>query len=160
MAVKWGFRRAGGAKWRENGGTRTPSNVEFPAVSGVVCMSKVGGLDENYPLTKIYVRWMRFCVYKVAWHRPTLCHLALSQEVGFPLETGMRLAVAGAARREESIAVEFLKIGSLDQMLWLRDADRVHRVPCYTGLTAISISAASGIHIYITSIQGAVHRYL
>ena len=53
MAVKWGFRRAGGAKWRENGGTRTPSNVEFPAVSGVVCMSKVGGLDENYPLTKI-----------------------------------------------------------------------------------------------------------
>ena len=53
MAVKWGFRRAGGAKWRENGGTRTPSIVEFPAVSGVVCMSKVGGLDENYPLTKI-----------------------------------------------------------------------------------------------------------
>ena len=52
MAVKWGFRRAGGAKWRENGGTRTPSNVEFPAVSGVVCMSKVGGLDEIYPLTK------------------------------------------------------------------------------------------------------------
>ena len=52
MAVKWGFRRAGGAKWRENGGTRTPSNVEFPAVSGAVCMSKVGGLDENYPLTK------------------------------------------------------------------------------------------------------------
>ena len=52
MAVKWGFRWAGGAKWRENGGTRTPSNVEFPAVSGVVCMSKVGGLDEDYPLTK------------------------------------------------------------------------------------------------------------
>ena len=52
MAVKWGFRGAGGAKWRENGGTRTPSNVEFPAVSGVVCMSKVGGLDEIYPLTK------------------------------------------------------------------------------------------------------------
>ena len=52
MAVKWGFRRAGGAKWRENGGTRTPSIVEFPAVSGVVCMSKVGGLDEIYPLTK------------------------------------------------------------------------------------------------------------
>ena len=62
MAVKWGFRRAGGAKWREIGGTRTPSNVEFPAVSGVVCMSKVGGLDEIYPLTKNYVRWMRFCV--------------------------------------------------------------------------------------------------
>ena len=76
MAVKWGFRRAGGAKWRENGGTRTPSNVEFPAVSGVVCMSKVGGLDENYPLTIFYVRWVRFCVYIVAWHRPTL---ALSQ---------------------------------------------------------------------------------
>ena len=52
MAVKWGFRGARGAKWRENGGTRTPSNVEFPAVSGVVCMSKVGGLDEIYPLTK------------------------------------------------------------------------------------------------------------
>ena len=52
MAVKWGFRGAGGAKWRENGGTRTPSIVEFPAVSGVVCMSKVGGLDEIYPLTK------------------------------------------------------------------------------------------------------------
>ena len=52
MAVKWGFRGAEGAKWREKGGTRTPSNVEFPAVSGAVCMSKVGGLDENYPLTK------------------------------------------------------------------------------------------------------------
>ena len=53
MAVKWGFRRAGGwAKWRENGGTKTPSTAEFLAVSGVVCMSKVGGLDEIYPLTK------------------------------------------------------------------------------------------------------------
>ena len=66
----------------------------------------------------------------MAWHRPTLCHLALSQEVGFPLETGMRLAVAGAARREESIAVEFLKIGSLDQMLWPRDADGEQAVHC------------------------------
>ena len=33
------------------------------------------------------------------------------QEVKFPLEMGMRHAPAGAARREESIAVEFLKIG-------------------------------------------------
>ena len=54
--------------------------------------------------------------------------MALSQEVDFPSEAGMRQTVAGAPRREESIAVEFLKIGSLDQMLWLRDAVWVHRV--------------------------------
>ena len=53
------------------------------------------------------------------------------QEVDFPREAGMRAAVADARRREESIAVEFLKIGSLDQMLWPRDAVWVHRVPCY-----------------------------
>ena len=64
----------------------------------------------------------------MARHRPTL---ALSQEVDFPRESGMRSTPAGAQRRELSKSVEFLKIGSLDRMLWLRDADRVHRVPCY-----------------------------
>ena len=57
--------------------------------------------------------------------------MALSQEVDFPREAGLRAAVADARRREESIAVEFLKIGSLDQMFWLGDAVWVHRVPCY-----------------------------
>ena len=56
--------------------------------------------------------------------------MALSQEVDFPWEAGLRAAVADARRREESIAVEFLKIGSLDQMLWLRDADRSYPVHC------------------------------
>ena len=63
----------------------------------------------------------------MAWHRPTL---ALSQEVDFPSETRMRHAPAGAPRRELSKSVEFLKIGSLDQMLWLRDADRSYPVHC------------------------------
>ena len=72
-------------------------------------MREVGVRDENYPLPRFYVRWVRFCVYIMAWNRPAL---ALSQEVDFPSETGMRqAAVAGAPRREESIAVEFLKFG-------------------------------------------------
>ena len=80
----------------------------------------------------------------MARHTPTLRHLALSQEVKFPLETGMRLAVAGAARREESIAVEFLKIGSLHQMLWLRDADAVHRVHCHIAVNPVNPFSVSG----------------
>ena len=52
-------------------------------------MRKVGVRDENYPLKKFYVRWVRFCVYIVARHRPTL---ALSQEVDFPWEAGLRAA--------------------------------------------------------------------
>ena len=48
-----------------------------------------------------------------------------------PAETRMRHAPAGAPRRELSKSVEFLKIGSLDRMLWLRDAVWVYRVPCY-----------------------------
>ena len=56
-------------------------------------MSKVGVRDKNHMMINFYVRWVRFCVYIVAWHRPTL---ALSQEVDFPRETGMRDAPAGA----------------------------------------------------------------
>ena len=44
----------------------------------------------------------------------------------------LRHAPAGAARRELSKSVEFLKIGSLHQMLWLRDLDAVYRVHCDT----------------------------
>ena len=58
--------------------------------------------DKNCPLTKFYVRWMRFCVYIVAWHRPTL---ALSQEVDFPWEAGLRAAVADARRQALAPAV-------------------------------------------------------
>ena len=80
-------------------------NGMFRAASEVVYMRKVGVRDKNHPLTKFYVRWVRFCGSIVAWHRPTL---ALSQEVDFPSETGMRSTPAGAQRRELSKSVEFL----------------------------------------------------
>ena len=57
-----GFRRAGGAKWPENGWFWSGLHGMFRAVSEVVYMRKVGVRDENYPLTIFYVRWMRFCV--------------------------------------------------------------------------------------------------
>ena len=75
-------------------------------------MSKVGGLDENYLLAKIMSVGWGFASRK--WPgtgQLALCQLVLSQEVGFPSETGMRSTPAGAPRQEESIAVEFLNIG-------------------------------------------------
>ena len=47
-----------------------------------------------------------------------------------PAAPRMRSAPAGAQRRELSTSVEFLKIGSLHQMLWLRDLDAVYRFHC------------------------------
>ena len=47
-----------------------------------------------------------------------------------PAAPRMRSAPAGAQRRELSKSVEFLKIGSLQQMLWPRDADAVYRFNC------------------------------
>ena len=47
-----------------------------------------------------------------------------------PAAPSMRHAPTDAPRRELSKSVEFLKIGSLHQMLWLRDLDRVYRVHC------------------------------
>ena len=69
----------------------------------------------------------------MARHRPALCHLALSQEVKFPLEMGMRQAPAGAPRREEPMAGELLKSGSLHPMLWPGGADRGQAVHCDMG---------------------------
>ena len=111
MAVKWGFRRAGGAKWRENGGTRTPSNVEFPAVSGVVCMSKVGGLDEIYPLTKFLCPLDEVLRLDSGLAQANFgpipdgpfCILSPKGDGGIP--------GAVAAHREESKTVEILKFG-------------------------------------------------
>ena len=40
----------------------TAFNGGLTAVLEVVYMRKVGVRDENYPLKKFYVRWVRFCV--------------------------------------------------------------------------------------------------
>ena len=47
-----------------------------------------------------------------------------------PAAPSMRSAPTDAQRRELSKSVEFLKIGSLQQMLWPRDADAVYRFNC------------------------------
>ena len=47
-----------------------------------------------------------------------------------PAAPSMRHAPTDAPRRELSKSVEFLKIGSLQQMLWPRDADAVYRFNC------------------------------
>ena len=57
-----GFRRAGGAEWHENGWFDHHVKAGLTAVSEAVYMRKVGVRDVNYPLTKFYVRWVRFCV--------------------------------------------------------------------------------------------------
>ena len=80
----------------------------------------------------------------MAQHRPTL---ALSQEVDFPRESGMRSTPAGAQRRELSKSVEFLKIGSLDQMLWLRDADRSYPVHCDKATLQLNASRSPPVSI-------------
>ena len=54
-----------------------------------------------------------------------------------PAAPRLRHAWAGAPRRELSKSVEFLKIGSLHQMLWLRDAEWVYRVHCDTRVNAL-----------------------
>jgi len=71
-----GLHSSSAAKWPENGWFWSGVHGMFRAVSEVVHMRKVGVRDEIYPPTTFYVRWVRFCVYIVAWHRPTL---ALSQ---------------------------------------------------------------------------------
>ena len=53
---------AGGANWPENGWFWSGFKGMFRAVSEAVYMRKVGVRDENYPLKKFYVRWVRFCV--------------------------------------------------------------------------------------------------
>ena len=82
-------------------------------------MSKVGGLDENYPLTKF------LCplddILRLDSGLAQANFVSFGPVPGgpkFPLEMGMRQAPAGAPRREEPMAVELLKIGSLHQMLW------------------------------------------
>ena len=73
-----------------------------------------------------------------------------------PAAPSMRHAPTDAARRELSKSVEFLKIGSLDQMLWLRDLDAVYGFDCDTrvyqmlyiwprGLDAVRSMALTGI---------------
>ena len=47
-------------------------------------MREVGVRDRNYMVINFYVRWVRFCVQIVAWHRLIL---ALSQEVDFDFPT-------------------------------------------------------------------------
>ncbi len=68
-------------------------------------MRKVGVRDENYPLKKFYVRWVRFCVYIVAWRRPTL---ALAQAnfgpvLGGRLPTGGRYARSSGSQHSPPV---------------------------------------------------------
>ena len=78
----------------------------------------------------------------MARHRPTL---ALSQEVDFPRETK---------------SVEFLKIGSLDQMLWLRDAEWVYRVHCDIAVGALAFLGVNLVVPWLWLFAGVVEFLL